>query len=315
MADAIGTDVVRSSRRRIVGIARRPGRSSRGRLVGDRRPRIDRRCAGGCARDADRGARRRHGRRRSRSTTTSWSRPAPCWSRSIRATTRSRSTRPRRARRRRGQRRRGAEQRADPRVDDGRRQQRRTGGVEQARGGVDAAREEVEAARARLDAAQARMREAEANATKAARDVERLRGLLAKDEVSQQQFDATVGRRPKRSARPSTRRSRRSPKPRRGIRVAESKLAQARAGEQQAHAELQTAQTAPQQVAATRRAPPPPKRASSRRGGARAGGAEPAYTTVKAPAAASSSKKRSRPDRSCRPGSRCSRSCRSTTCG
>ena len=36
------------------------------------------------------------------------------------------------------------------------------------------------------------MREAEANAAKAARDVERLRGLLAKDEISQQQFDATV---------------------------------------------------------------------------------------------------------------------------
>jgi len=50
----------------------------------------------------------------------------------------------------------------------------------------------VEAANARLVTAQARQREAEANATKTARDVERLKGLLAKDEVSQQQYDATV---------------------------------------------------------------------------------------------------------------------------
>jgi len=47
-------------------------------------------------------------------------------------------------------------------------------------------------ARARLVAAQARLREAEANTIRTSRDVERLRGLLAKDEVSQQQFDATV---------------------------------------------------------------------------------------------------------------------------
>src|SRR5919198_823574 len=55
------------------------------------------------------------------------------------------------------------------------------GGVAQAQSGVVAAEHEVAAARARLTAAQAKLREAEANATKAARDVERLRGLLAKD--------------------------------------------------------------------------------------------------------------------------------------
>ena len=66
------------------------------------------------------------------------------------------------------------------------------GSVEQARGGVDQAQKELDAAHARLTTAQARLREAEANAAKAARDVERLRGLLAKDEVAQQQFDATL---------------------------------------------------------------------------------------------------------------------------
>src|SRR5436309_5210151 len=64
------------------------------------------------------------------------------------------------------------------------------GSLEQAHGAIDAGQKEVEAARARLTTAQARLREAQATATKTARDVERLRGLLAKDEVSQQQFDA-----------------------------------------------------------------------------------------------------------------------------
>ena len=125
------------------------------------------------------------------------------------------------------------------------------GGVTQAQSGVAAAEKEIEAARARLVTAQARLREAEANATKAGRDVERLRGLLAKDEVSQQQFDATsAAADAQRAAADSTRSQ--IAEAEAGIRVAESKLAQSRAGEQQAHAELQSAQTAPSQIAATR---------------------------------------------------------------
>ena len=125
------------------------------------------------------------------------------------------------------------------------------GGVTQAQSGVAAAEKEIEAARARLVTAQARLREAEANATKAGRDVERLRGLLAKDEVSQQQFDATsAAADAQRAAADSTRSQ--VAEAEAGIRVAESKLAQSRAGEQQAHAELQSAQTAPSQIAATR---------------------------------------------------------------
>ncbi|MGE3708011.1 MAG: biotin/lipoyl-binding protein, partial [Vicinamibacterales bacterium] len=62
------------------------------------------------------------------------------------------------------------------------------GSLEQARGGIAATEREVDAARARLSAAQAREREAQANAQRLARDVERLKGLLAKEEVAQQQF-------------------------------------------------------------------------------------------------------------------------------
>src|SRR5262249_40585059 len=63
------------------------------------------------------------------------------------------------------------------------------GGVAQAQGAVAGAERELEAARARLTTVQARLRETQANAAKAMRDVERLRGLVAKDEVSRQQFE------------------------------------------------------------------------------------------------------------------------------
>jgi membrane fusion protein, multidrug efflux system len=125
------------------------------------------------------------------------------------------------------------------------------GGVAQAEAAVIAAEKEVDAARARLTAGEAHLRELEANATKAARDVERLRGLLAKDEISQQQFDATVATAEAQKAAADSGRSQVAEADA-GIRVAESRLAQAHAAEQRARAELSTAQTGPEQVVATK---------------------------------------------------------------
>jgi membrane fusion protein, multidrug efflux system len=125
------------------------------------------------------------------------------------------------------------------------------GGLAQAQSGVAGAEHDVAAARARLTSAQARLRETEANAAKAARDVERLRGLLAKDEVSQMQFDAASATADAQRASADSARSQVA-EAETGIAVAESKLAQARAAEQQATAELQTAQTGPQRVAMTK---------------------------------------------------------------
>jgi len=125
------------------------------------------------------------------------------------------------------------------------------GSVEEAGGGVDAAQKEVGAAHARLTTAQARQREAEANAARTSKDVERLRGLLAKDEVSQQQFEAAVSAAEAQRAATDSAKSQ-VVEAEAGIRVAESKLLQARAGEQQARAGLRSAQTGPAQVAATR---------------------------------------------------------------
>ncbi len=125
------------------------------------------------------------------------------------------------------------------------------GSIEQARGGADAAQKEVDAAHARLTTAQAKQREAEANAVKAARDVERLRGLLAKDEVSQQLFDAAVAGADAAKAAVDSMRSQVAEADA-GILVAESRLVAARGGERQAHAALQSAQTGPEQVTAMR---------------------------------------------------------------
>jgi membrane fusion protein, multidrug efflux system len=157
------------------------------------------------------------------------------------------------------------------------------GGVTQAQSGVAAAEQDVAAARARLTTAQARLREAEANAAKAAKDVERLRGLLAKDEVSQQQFDAVSAAAEAMRAAADSARSQ-VVEAQAGISVAESKLAQARAAEQQARAELQTAQTAPQQIAATKaRASSAEARVQQARANLTQAELQLQYTSVKAP--------------------------------
>ncbi len=123
------------------------------------------------------------------------------------------------------------------------------GGVQQATSGVSASEKEVDAARARLTTAQARLREAEANAAKSAKDVERLRGLLAKDEVSQQSFDATSATAESQKAAVDSARSQVA-EAEAGILVAQSRLVQSRAGAERAGADLRTAETAPSQVEA-----------------------------------------------------------------
>jgi len=158
------------------------------------------------------------------------------------------------------------------------------GGLTHAQSGIAAAEKEIEAARARLVTAQARLREAEANAAKAARDVERLRGLLARDEVSQQQFDSVTAAAEAQKAAADSARSQVAEADA-GIRVAESKLAQARAAELQAQAELQTAQTGPSQVTATKaRASSAEARVQQARANLAQAELNLQYTTVRAPA-------------------------------
>jgi len=176
------------------------------------------------------------------------------------------------------------------------------GSIVQAQGGVAAAERELDAARARLTTTQARVREAEATAAKAARDVERLRGLLAKDEVSQQQFDTLVAAADAQKAGVDSARSQVA-EAEAGIRVAESKVIQARAGADQAHAELRTAETAPQQVSMTKaRAAAADARVQQARANLAQAELNLQYATVKAPARGVISKKGLNPGQVVQPG-------------
>jgi membrane fusion protein (multidrug efflux system) len=156
------------------------------------------------------------------------------------------------------------------------------GGVEQAQAGVDEASRGVDAARARLSTAQARVREAEANATRTARDVERFKGLLEKDEIPQQQFDAAVAAADAAHAAADSARAQIAEADA-GVRVAESRLAQSRVGEARARAELRGAETAPEQVAATKaRAASAAARVQQTRAMLKQAELNLQYTTVKA---------------------------------
>jgi membrane fusion protein (multidrug efflux system) len=158
-----------------------------------------------------------------------------------------------------------------------------SGGVQQAEATVAGADREIQVARSNLVSAQAHQREKEATAIRAARDVERFRGLVQKDEISQQQFDGAVAQAD--SARAAADAASSEVAAAQGaIAVAEQRAASARGGASQARASLANAQTAPQQLQVTE------ARASSAE--ARVRQAEAAlkqaelnleYTTIKAP--------------------------------
>jgi len=157
-------------------------------------------------------------------------------------------------------------------------------GVTQAESGIQEAERGVDASRARLGAMQARLREVEASATKANRDVERYKGLLAKDEVSQQQFDAAVAASDAQRAAVDSAKAQVA-EAEAGIKVAENRLTQAHATQQQAQAALTSAQTAPEQVTATQaRARSADARVQQTRAALAQAELNLEYATLKAPA-------------------------------
>ena len=126
-----------------------------------------------------------------------------------------------------------------------------TGSVEEAQAGIGIADRQIEAARAQLVAAQARQREKEATAVRAARDVERLKGLVAKDEIAQQQYDAAVASADSARAAADAATSD-VVAAQAAIDVAEQRARQARGTAAQAQAQLQASQTGPEQLRVTR---------------------------------------------------------------
>ncbi|MEO7156770.1 MAG: biotin/lipoyl-binding protein, partial [Vicinamibacterales bacterium] len=125
------------------------------------------------------------------------------------------------------------------------------GGVSQAESGISEAEHGIAIARARVLTMQARQREQEANSVKATRDVERLKGLLAKDEIAQQQFDAAVAAAAAMIAAVESAKAQ-VIEAEASLKGSENRLSQARTGREQAGAELRTAQTGPQQVVASK---------------------------------------------------------------
>src|SRR5260221_2143069 len=125
------------------------------------------------------------------------------------------------------------------------------GGVEQARAGVTLAERDWEGSKAGLKGEQAHQGEKQADAARAALDVERFKGLVAKDEISRQQYDNAV------SASDAARAAAEAAvadaaAAQHNVEMAAGRITQARAGASQAQAVLSAAQTGPQQMTATR---------------------------------------------------------------
>jgi len=124
-------------------------------------------------------------------------------------------------------------------------------GIERAEGGKSAAAKEVETARARLESAEARVRETQANYTKVTQDLERMKLLIAKDEISKQEYDASVAAAEAlRAARDSAQAA--VQEAGKAIEAAQARVVQEDARIKEAQANYQAAQTRPQQIAISR---------------------------------------------------------------
>ena len=160
-----------------------------------------------------------------------------------------------------------------------------------AHAGERAARQEVDAAEATETAAKARLAEAEANATKAEHDLTRLKPLAAKDEISQQQYDATI------AAAESARAAVASAKAdvavaQQNVSVAQSHLTQAQSMVTMAQADVRSAATAPEHVAMSRaQAASAEARAAQTKAALEQARLNLDYTVVRAPADGVVSKK------------------------
>jgi len=120
--------------------------------------------------------------------------------------------------------------------------------VEEARADVATAERQVEAAKSRLPTVEAMVRQAKASADRAARDLERFRTLVAKEEISRQQFDSANAAAEATKAQVEASEAQ-IEEAQQAIRVAQDQVAQRRARLAHAESDVRAANTAPQQVA------------------------------------------------------------------
>jgi membrane fusion protein (multidrug efflux system) len=122
-----------------------------------------------------------------------------------------------------------------------------TGSAEAAQHAAD---REVEAAQAKVHAAQSHVAELSAIAKRTTQDLERLKPLIAKDEISKQQYDAAVAAQQAAEAAAESAQASVS-ETQANVAVADARRVQAASTVAQAQAQTQAAATAPQQVAMT----------------------------------------------------------------
>jgi membrane fusion protein (multidrug efflux system) len=115
---------------------------------------------------------------------------------------------------------------------------------------VSYAQQQLGAAQSRLAVAQANVRVAQANRTKAAQDVERYRGLVAKDEISRQTFDQSVAAEQAASATVEAQQAAVTEAVQ-NVSAAEKAVDEARARLQEADAQVEAAAAGPSQIKGT----------------------------------------------------------------
>jgi membrane fusion protein (multidrug efflux system) len=143
---------------------------------------------------------------------------------------------------------------------------------------------EVDAAQARLGLAQARVREAAVNHTRTVQDLQRLKQLVGKDEISRQDYDhAVTAEEAARAAQASAEAA--ASEAEKDVASAQARLAHARLAIPEAQAALDTARTGPQQTAMTQdRARSAAARVEVLKATLEQAGLNLGYTVVRAPA-------------------------------
>jgi membrane fusion protein, multidrug efflux system len=124
-------------------------------------------------------------------------------------------------------------------------------GLEQTQAAKATALKDVDSARARMDVMQAQVRESQAAYTKAIQDLDRMKMLIAKDEISRQQYDAAV------AAADAARAGHDAVKAgvlevTRAVEAAQARVLQSEARIKESLANQQASRTAPQQMAISR---------------------------------------------------------------
>ncbi|HWK30553.1 MAG TPA: biotin/lipoyl-binding protein, partial [Terriglobales bacterium] len=153
---------------------------------------------------------------------------------------------------------------------------------------LDVAEANRGAAQKQVDVANARLAEAQANYRKAAADLQRLRPLLEKDEISRQQFDAIVAAEEGAKA---------------GVASAQAAVATAQSQVAQANAQVQAASIVPEQVSITRaKASASEAQVQKNQAALEQAKLNIQYTTIKAPVSGIVSRKSVQPGQIIQPG-------------